>query len=683
MDPRTARRAASRLMGDQVLTARGWWFLFLVMIQIALGVILSERTGPVVVLIGFILLAWFSYEWLAFQIRAHFALPKLHTRRVLRTARREASIVWAGQQFDVVVAVKLESRVDLPYLTLQDRPPSGCDRISGEDNRSTALSPNEVVEIKYTLSCPVPGEIRFEGVRVQITDLQGFFYRRSFVRQPQTYLALPSLADAEGKRRSTKSHNILPPPGLHRLRQSGGGSELHDLREYLPGDPPKMIAWKLSARRDRLIIKEFESDVPVRCTLFVDKSQSVRLGPGRETMLTQLTTIASGVAQAALSDRDHVGLILFDDRETEILAPARTSRHLIELLHRLARANSAAPVSPAGNVDALLQLANPLAHEIYPELMDRRINRVPLAMFWEPAFDSAKGWFVLIPLLPLLAVVGWAAVLFMCWVFKFDEGARQCLRVALSVQTFFGALLKPLLVAVGLAALAMLFWLSNGLSGLFRPNSTARLRRKQLSALFAALDEAPLGTDAAYLDDDDRFCERAQRFLAEHHRRYPIVMFDELGRYLLRSETKLDVLSRALLRSVARGRDNELFVVLADLFELDDCLAPLIRAVRVACARHHQVLVICPWLPGVPIIDEKLDAAERSTAIRRHALASGFRGLEAQLFRQTAERCHQAFGRLRHEFGKSGVLLVRARQHESVRLILNRMDRLRGVRARR
>ena len=263
---------------------------------------------------------------------------------------------------------------------------------------------------------------------MQIADLQGFFYRRSFIRQPSTYLVLPPLADAEGNRRTTKSHNILPPPGLHRLRQSGGGSELHDLREYRPGDPPKMIAWKASARRDRLITKEFESDVPVRCTLFVDVSQSVRLGPARETMLNQITTIASGVSQAALSDRDHVGLVLFDDKATEILPPARTSRHLIELLHRLARANSAAPVSPSGDIDALLQLANPLAHELYPDLMDRRINRVPFRLFWEPVLDTRKSWFVIVSLVPLVSLLGWAAALFLSWLFQFSEGVLAVCR---------------------------------------------------------------------------------------------------------------------------------------------------------------------------------------------------------------------------------------------------------------
>jgi hypothetical protein len=240
------------------------------------------------------------------------------------------------------------------------------------------------------------------------------------------------------------------------------------------------------------------------------------------------------------------------------------------------------------------------------------------------------------------------------------------------------------LIATGvLTVLAVLFWLIFGLSGQFPPWYSDRMRRKRLSALLAALDDAPMGTDARYLDDDDAFVERLQRFLAEHHRRYPIALFDDRGRYLFRSEGKIDVLSRSLLRSVAHGRDNELFVLLVDLFELQERLGPLTRAVRVAAARHHHVLVICPWLPGIPILDEKIDVAERAKSLRSQALSAGFRGIEAQLFRQAAEQYHSAFQTLRHEFGKSGVLLVRARQHESVRLILNRLDRLRGVRARR
>jgi uncharacterized protein (DUF58 family) len=666
-----------------VLTSRGSWFLFVVLMQTALGLIWSSRVGPIVAVLGLVALGWFVVEWLLFQARVHFVAPKIAFRRVVRAERREVPIVWAGQEFDVIVHVKLDASVGLPYVVVQDRPPSGCDRVNGLDYRIGALSAEEGCSIEYRLRCDVPGEIRFEGARLQLADLQGFFYHRSFRRAPAQLLVLPPLADAEGKRRTTKAHNVLPPPGVHRLRQTGGGSELHDLRDYRPGDPPKMIAWKASARRDRLITKEFESDVPVRCTLFVDASPSVRIGPARETMLHQITTIASAVSQAALADRDHVGLVLFDDQDVEVMPPARTSRHLIELLHRLARANSAAPISPCGDVDELMPLANPLAHELYPDLMDRRINTAPLSMSWRPLLDSRWAWPVLVLLLPLALLIGWFEAAVLCYLFDYGEGLHYVWHAGGIVKEQAGSLANVLFVTAASAALALVYWGVYGLSGFLPSPRVDRLRRKQLAAALAAIDDAPMETEARYLDDDAAFSLRLQRFLAQHHRRYPVALFDDDGRYLFRSEEKIDVLSRSLLRSVARGRDNELFVILADLFELQEALEPLLRAVRVACARHHHVLVICPWLHGVPALDEKLEEAERARAIRAQALEAGFRGIQAQLFRQTVEQFHASFQALRREFGKSGVLLVRASPRESVRLILNRLDRLRGVRARR
>jgi len=666
-----------------VLTSRGWWLLFLILLQLTLGFFVSSRFGSAVVIVGLTLLTWYAVEWLQFQYRVHFVLPKVTIRRTLRADGRRVPIVWAAQRFDVIVEVVLDSQISIPYLVVQDRPPSGCERLEGRDEQTQRLSIDDAVAIEYTLRCDVPGEIRFEGVRIQMADVQGLFYYRQFRREPMTYLVLPPLADANGQRRIAKSHNILPPPGLHRLRQFGSGSELHDLRDYRPGDPPKMIAWKASARRDRLIIKEYESDVPVRCTLFVDTSPSVRIGPSRETMLNQVTTIASGIAQAALSDRDHVGLVLFDDKETEILAPSRTSRHLIELLHKLARANSAAPLSPAGDLEALVPLANPLAHELYPELMDRRINRLPWSMFWQPLFDSNKVWFLLIPLMPLAAVVGWALGVMVTFTFDYTDELRLLAGIGAQVRDLLGSALIPLLIVCALAVFGMLFWLIFGLSGQFPPWHTLRLRRKRLAALFATLDDAPPGIDVRYVEDDALFAGRLQLFLAEHHRRYPVALYDKQGHYLFHSEGKIAILARAITQATSRARDNELFVVMADLFELKDHLEPLTRAARVARARHHQVVVICPWMSGIPIVDEQLDAAARAAEFRKVGLEAGFRGLETQLFRQTAEQHHQSFAALRQEFGKGGILLVRAQRHESVRLILNRMDRLRHVRARR
>jgi uncharacterized protein (DUF58 family) len=41
--------------------------------------------------------------------------------------------------------------------------------------------------------------------------------------------------------------------------ERSGGDELAALRAYQTGDPPRNIAWKASARRDELLVKEFET----------------------------------------------------------------------------------------------------------------------------------------------------------------------------------------------------------------------------------------------------------------------------------------------------------------------------------------------------------------------------------------------------------------------------------------
>src|SRR5262249_15375100 len=145
------------------------------------------------------------------------------------------------------------------------------------------------------------------------------------------YRVMPALADARGRFPTAKRHNLLPLIGAHRHRRPGSGSELLDLRDYLPGDPPKMIAWKPSARRDRLMTKEFESEVPIRCTLFVDPSTSVRVGLPGHNALARLVEIVAAVAQANSAARDLTGLCLFDEQSTSYAKPARSPRHILQL----------------------------------------------------------------------------------------------------------------------------------------------------------------------------------------------------------------------------------------------------------------------------------------------------------------------------------------------------------------
>src|SRR5207249_6873656 len=142
-----------------------------------------------------------------------------------------------------------------------------------------------------------------------------------------------------------------------------------------------------------------------------------------------------------------------------------------------------------------------------------------------------------------------------------------------------------------------------------------------------------------------------------HHVPAPLTLYDEQGRYRFAAPAKIERLAKALLSAVLRGKENELFVLLVDLLEAGSHLEPLLRAVRVALARHHQVQVICPWPPGVPLPGKAGPPLE-----------PGPRFVQECLSRAGAQRLQQAYRRVQEAFGQLGVGVVAAPEGHAVSL---------------
>jgi uncharacterized protein (DUF58 family) len=681
-----------------MLTSRAWWFLVSTFLLLAAGLLGNYRS---LTLLGLSLAAWFTWEWLRFAVRVKGVVPLLRVEREVLDERGPVNNLWAGRGFRVRVSLVLDGAGSLPYLAVADRVPFGVEHLGGAVAVDGVLGPDEPLTLNYRIRCRGTGVARFEGLRVRLADLQGFFYYATFVPSVLVLRVLPPLVDDKGKPASVKRHNALPPPGIHRMRRPGSGSELLDLRDYVPGDPPKTIAWKVSARRDRLITKEFESEVPVRCTLFVDTSNSVRLASGEGKPLARLTEIAAAVVQASASIRDLAGLCLFDEHGTTSVKPDRSGPHLTQMLRMLADAAALAPNLVRADPETLLPLAYAFAQEVYPQSLQPAVNDLPLwrsfmagfsgfvrrQLGWLERFHRRKEelfilcwwatfWAVLTPVLMLLANV----------VFNAGFGTDALL---------FGAAATSGLSGILWSSTSFLFWLDTLLSGKRRRHERWR---KRLAALLSERYGLAPGGLAALMEDDDQFSLYLQRFLTEHQVPYALPLYDAQGRYQFAAPEKIPVLADALLRSVGRGRDNELFVLLADLLELDDHLAPLLAAVRVALSRHHQVLLVCPWPPGLEL--PTTSSEDRGSRIedrgsRRNPEASASRSpssilhppssiplgpLREIVLKATTRRFHQAFGRVRRAFGRLGVQVVCAAGEEPVPLILDRLERLRTLR---
>jgi uncharacterized protein (DUF58 family) len=123
--------------------------------------------------------------------------------------------------------------------------------------------------------------------------------------------------------------------GAHRSPYFGQSVEFVQHRQYVAGDDVRHVDWKVWARQDRLVIKQYEEDTNLRCALLVDSSASMRYGRGAMNKFDYACTLAACIAYLVLRQQDAVGSVMFDNRIRSRL-PYRTARnHLSAVLASL------------------------------------------------------------------------------------------------------------------------------------------------------------------------------------------------------------------------------------------------------------------------------------------------------------------------------------------------------------
>jgi uncharacterized protein (DUF58 family) len=140
--------------------------------------------------------------------------------------------------------------------------------------------------------------------------------------------------------------------GTQAALRPGAGAQILQLRDYRRGDPLRAIDWKASARRDRLISRDYSEDQHLEIVLALDAGRSSGLKAGNTDRLALYANVAARFAQRAAALDDAVGLIVYAERPLMALAPGRGT----VAVSRLRACLAAARVQPADGNPALAAL---------------------------------------------------------------------------------------------------------------------------------------------------------------------------------------------------------------------------------------------------------------------------------------------------------------------------------------
>ncbi len=247
------------------------------------------------------------------EIWYRFALRDLVIRQ--RVSQRRA---FFGEAITLSISVENQKLLPLPWIELEDEIPAQLTLLTGRASpaykvnramlvNNLSLWSFQRVTRRYRLRCSARGVYTFGPVTARSGDPFGWLMREEQASARETVLIYPLVAPIEsfglparhpfGER--TTPRRLLEDP----LRVAG-------VREYAPGDDPRRIHWKATARAGELRSKIYEPSSQYRLLIMLDVNTYPEPWMGLDPELQELTiAAAASIAMWGLDEGYAVGLL--------------------------------------------------------------------------------------------------------------------------------------------------------------------------------------------------------------------------------------------------------------------------------------------------------------------------------------------------------------------------------------
>ena len=134
-------------------------------------------------------------------------------------------------------------------------------------------------------------------------------------------------------------HSLLS--GRHTSRLRGRGLEFEELRGYLPGDDPRTIDWKVTARTGKPHVRVYTEEKDRAALIVVDQRIAMFFGTKVQMKSVTAAHIAAAAAWRIVDGGDRVGAVIFDDADVAEVKPQRSSQTVLHILHEIVDKNTA------------------------------------------------------------------------------------------------------------------------------------------------------------------------------------------------------------------------------------------------------------------------------------------------------------------------------------------------------
>ena len=240
-----------------------------------------------------------------------------------------------GAETEVRIEIANHTPGDLALIIKDEYPPQMM--LSGSREARLHVEAQTAASFSYWLTAPKRGRFDFGFVAVRFVSNWRLVWKQALAGAPTTVKVYPNMRrarEAELKALGTRSFVAA----RRKSQWRGEGRDFESLRDYVRGDEMRHISWTATARRGKLVTRQYQMERDQTILIALDAGRLMTARIENETKLDSAVHATLALMSAAARAGDNAGLLVFGRRIRAFLPPKRGAEHLdaaLEALHAI------------------------------------------------------------------------------------------------------------------------------------------------------------------------------------------------------------------------------------------------------------------------------------------------------------------------------------------------------------
>jgi len=238
-----------------------------------------------------------------------------------------------GAETEVRIEVANHTPRDLALILKDEYPPQM--KLSGSREAAFKVEAQTAASFNYWLTPPRRGRFEFGLIAVRFVSNWRLVWKQTRASEAITVKVYPNMRrarEAELKALGTRSFVAA----RRKSQWRGEGRDFESLRDYVRGDEMRHISWTATARRGKLVTRQYQMERDQTILVAIDAGRLMTARIENETKLDSAVHATLALMSAAARAGDNAGLLVFGRKIQTFLPPKRGAEHLdaaLEALH--------------------------------------------------------------------------------------------------------------------------------------------------------------------------------------------------------------------------------------------------------------------------------------------------------------------------------------------------------------